>query len=235
MWEVNDGSGSCGIHNTPDGYEFEPQIGEVYNITGIVTSTFNEWKVDLRIPSDVETGADITAPFITTHSCYQIVDNYYVYLYFNEPINQSLINTDNFLITNASITNVSADMFDPTKVTLTLDNILNPTMGLIILEMADLNGNSGSNLTYSIDCSNEFWVESIDEVQNKYTLFPNPNNGTFTIELSELQNTVSIYNLTGKKIYSGELPQGRHKMHLSQTGLYYLKVNHHQFPLIIHN
>ena len=36
VWGVNDGSGVCGIHNTPDGYEHDYQIGEVYNITGIV-------------------------------------------------------------------------------------------------------------------------------------------------------------------------------------------------------
>ena len=235
VWQVNDGSGSCGIHNTPDGYEFEPQIGEVYNITGIVTSTFNDWKVDLRIPSDVETGADISAPFIATHNCYQVADNYYVYLYFNEPINPTLINTDNFLITNASIMDVSTDMFDPTKVTLTLDNVLDPTMGLIILEMADLSGNAGFNLTYAIDCSNEFWVESTEEIQNKFELFPNPNNGIFTIELMDNKNTISIYNITGKEIYSKELTKGRHTMYLPQSGLYYIRMNHYQTPLIIHN
>ena len=33
VWQVNDGSGECGIHNTPDGYEFDPQVGEVYNLS----------------------------------------------------------------------------------------------------------------------------------------------------------------------------------------------------------
>ena len=33
------------------------------------------------------------------------------------------------------------------------------------------------NLTYSIDCSDEFWVESLEEKHSEFKLFPNPNNG----------------------------------------------------------
>ena len=29
VWQVDDGSGTCGIHNTPDGYEHNPTIGDV--------------------------------------------------------------------------------------------------------------------------------------------------------------------------------------------------------------
>ena len=49
VWEVDDGTGSCGIHYTPDGYEFDPQIGETYNITGIDGSPFdsNEYNLDI--------------------------------------------------------------------------------------------------------------------------------------------------------------------------------------------
>ena len=64
--------GVCGIHNTLDGFEFDPEVGEVYNITGIVTSTFDEWKVDLRMQSDVESGPDVSAPFVSSHSCFQL-------------------------------------------------------------------------------------------------------------------------------------------------------------------
>ena len=234
VWGVDDGSGNCGIHNTPDGYEFDPQIGEVYNITGIVTSTFNEWKVDLRIPSDVETGADTSPPFVLTHSCYQVGDNYYVYLYFNEAIDPTLLNESNFLLSNASISDITTDIFDPTKITLTLNNVQDPTMGLIIFEMSDLNGNTGLNLTYSIDCSNEFWVETIGENNSSIKLFPNPNKGKFTIELYNELNVITIYNLEGKMIYSQEYSSGIHTLELNQGGFYYVKINeYHYMPLII--
>ncbi|MBF25823.1 MAG: hypothetical protein CMP49_04835 [Flavobacteriales bacterium] len=236
VWQVNDGSGNCGIHNTPDGFEFNPQIGEIYNITGIVTSTFNEWKVDLRIPSDVETGADTAAPFVMTHACYQVDNNYYVYLYFNEEINEEYLTINNFLITNATIQNITSDIFDPTKITLTLSDILDPTMGLIIYEMADLNGNVGSNLTYSIDCNNEFWTEDINEYKYNFSIYPNPNNGFFNIDIYETENTLYIYNVNGVKVNSIELSMGTHTLHLNNPGFYYLTTDKYRYmPLIIEN
>ena len=234
VWQVDDGTGACGIHNTPDGYEFDPQIGETYNITGIVTSTFNEWKVDLRIPSDVESGPDTTAPYILTHTCYMVGNNYYVYLYFNEDINANFLDLNNFLITNATIQNIAADIFDPTKITLTLSEVLDPTMGLIISQMEDLNGNMGTNLTYSIDCSNEFWIQDINEQEYNFNLYPNPNNGCFNLELYNKINSVSIYNINGKLILSEELGNGLHSFNLNKAGFYYLKINNYDTaPLII--
>ena len=232
VWQVNDGSGECGIHNTPDGYEFNPQVGEVYNITGIVTSTFNEWKVDLRIPSDVETGADVLAPFVLTHSCFQVVDDYYVYLYFNEPIDPSFVNINNFLITNASIENIGTDIFDPTKITLTISDIVANSIGLIIYEMSDINGNTGQNLTYSIDC--DFDITNINELNNEFNLFPNPNNGSFTIELYNNINYMSIYDLKGQLIFSQKLPKGSHSIKLDDPGFYYVTINGYEYmPMII--
>jgi endonuclease I len=234
VWQVDDGSGTCGIHNTPDGYEFDPQIGETYNITGVVTSTFNEWKVDLRMPSDVETGPDTTAPYILTHTCYMVGQNYYVYLYFNEDINPDFLDINNFLITNATIQNIAADIFDPTKITLTLSEVLDPTMGIIISEMADLNGNIGTNLIYSIDCSNEFWVEDINEHEYNFNLYPNPNNGYFNLELYNKSNIVSIYNVDGKLVLTQEVGNGVYTFNLKKRGFYYLKINNYETaPLII--
>ena len=234
VWQVDDGTGACGIHNTPDGYEFDPQIGETYNITGIVTSTFNEWKVDLRIPSDVESGPDTTAPYILTHTCYMVGNNYYVYLYFNEDINANFLDLNNFLITNATIQNIAADIFDPTKITLTLSEVLDPTMGLIISQMEDLNGNMGTNLTYSIDCSNEFWIQDINEQEYNFSVYPNPNNGCFNLEVYNKINSVSIYNISGKLILSQELENGLHTFNLNKAGFYYLKINNYDTaPLII--
>ena len=232
VWQVNDGTGTCGIHNTPDGYEFDPQIGEVYNVTGIVTSTFNEWKVDLRMSSDVETGADMLAPFILTHTCYQFDDDYYVYLYFNEPISPSLINPDNFLITNASIESINPDIFDPTKITLKLNNIVSNSMGLIIYQMDDLNGNSSSNLTYSISC--EFDITNINELDKVFQLFPNPNTGSFNIEVYEDLNHLSIYNLKGMKVFAKTLVKGLHPITFNSPGFYYLTINEYEYiPMII--
>ncbi len=231
VWAVDDGSGTCGIHNTPDGYEHNPTVGDVYNITGIVTSTFNEWKVDLRMASDVESGADVSAPFVLTHNCFQVGENYYVYLYFNEPIDQSFLDINNFLITNASITNIGTDFFDPTVIILTVDNLVANNMGLFILEMADLNGNTGANLAYSIECNFNIALEE----NNNFKLFPNPNQGQFNIELTDNINTVSIYNIKGQLIVSETFTKGTHSMDLNKSGFYYLEINNsNKIPLIIY-
>ena len=150
VWGVNDGSGVCGIHNTPDGYEHDYQIGEVYNITGIVTSTFDEWKVDLRMPSDVETGPDTTPPYIVNHECYQVGDNY-LYLFFNEEINTEYINDqNNFAVIGGEIQSISMDTFDPTKVIIiSLENVFNSFI-VNVFEMVDLIGNSALKYILSI-------------------------------------------------------------------------------------
>tara|TARA_B100001250_G_C19783340_1_gene782932 strand:- start:776 stop:2059 length:1284 start_codon:yes stop_codon:yes gene_type:complete len=231
VWQVNDGSGECGIHNTPDGYEFDPQVGEVYNVTGIVTSTFNEWKVDLRIPSDVESGADVLAPFIVTHECYNFGGNYYVYLNFNEPVDPSFLDVTNFLITNASIESINPDFINPAQIILTLSNITANSMGLVITQIGDLSQNIGT-VTHTINC--DFDIINVNELNNEFNLFPNPNNGNFTIELYNSLNYVAIYNLKGKLIFSKKLPLGTHSINLDNSGFYYLKINEHQYaPLMI--
>ena len=103
------------IHNTPDGYEHNEEIGEVYTITGIVSSTFNDWKVDLRMESDVETGADTTPPYIVNHECYEVGENYYIYLFFNEEIDNSFVNEYYFYVSGGENQRVHLDMNYPTK------------------------------------------------------------------------------------------------------------------------
>ena len=223
VWNVNDGTGDCGIHNTPDGYEFDPEIGEIYNITGIVTSTFNEWKVDLRIPSDVETGPDQTAPYILSHNCFQVGDSYFIYLYFNEPIDPSFLDVNNFFMTNASIVSISPDTFDPTKVTLSLDNITSNDMGLIISEMSDLLGNTGENLTYSLDC--DFNINNHEFLDSFVNVFPNPSSGKFSISLTEKLNHISIYDVTGQNVFQDVLDSGTHLLEITKPGCYVLEIN----------
>jgi endonuclease I len=222
VWQANDGTGSAGIHNTPDGYEYDPAIGEVYNITGIVTSTFNEWKIDLRIPSDVESGPDELPPFIQTHNCYQVGANYYVYLYFNEAVNPDFININNFIITNANIESVTLDAFDPTKIIISLNNVISTAMGLIIYEMSDLIGNTTTNITHSINCE---WNFSIDDFQNlnNISIYPNPNNGQFQITLMESSNII-VTNSIGQIIFEKFIEKGINEITISKkAGLYFIK------------
>ena len=231
VWGVNDGSGFCGIHNTPDGYEHDYQIGEVYNITGIVTSTFDEWKVDLRMPSDVETGPDTTPPYIVNHECYQVGDNYYLYLFFNEEINTEYINDqNNFAVIGGEIQSISMDTFDPTKVIISLENVSSNSFIVNVFEMADLIGNSAENIFYQLNCNFNL---NIEEEKNIYKIFPNPNQGTFTVELFELENQISIYSIQGKLILDKTVPAGLTKINLENSGFYFIKINDKYNSIIV--
>ena len=231
VWGVNDGSGVCGIHNTPDGYEHDYQIGEVYNITGIVTSTFDEWKVDLRMPSDVETGPDTTPPYIVNHECYQVGDNYYLYLFFNEEINTEYINDqNNFAVIGGEIQSISMDTFDPTKVIISLENVSSNSFIVNVFEMADLIGNSAENIFYQLNCNFNL---NIEEEKNIYKIFPNPNLGTFTVELFELENQISIYSVQGKLILDKTVPAGLTKINLENSGFYFIKINDRYNSIIV--
>jgi hypothetical protein len=60
-------------------------------------------------------------------------------------------------------------------------------------------------------------------------IFPNPNNGQFTLELTNFENctNVSIYNILGEKVYQViETNQKSHKIDLPgiQKGIYFVKV-----------
>tara|TARA_B100001029_G_C15058993_1_gene456781 strand:- start:1823 stop:3508 length:1686 start_codon:yes stop_codon:yes gene_type:complete len=231
VWGVNDGSGICGIHNTPDGYEHDYQIGEVYNIIGIVTSTFDEWKVDLRMPSDVESGPDTTPPYIVNHECYQVGGNYYIYIFFNEEINTDYVTEpNNFAVIGGDIQSINMDTFDPTKVIISLENVTSNSFIVNVFEMSDLIGNSAENIFYQLNC--DFNLDS-EENKKNYKIFPNPNEGTFMIELYEQENQISIYNVQGKIILNTQLAAGLNKINLEKSGFYYIQINDNFNTLII--
>lgn len=52
MWQVNDGSGAVLIHNNAS-FTYTPNMGTHYNVSGVLNYTFSEWKVELRMASDV--------------------------------------------------------------------------------------------------------------------------------------------------------------------------------------
>ena len=89
-----------------------------------------------------------------------------------------------------------------------------------------------TNLTYSIDCDFNIYIS---ELENRFSIFPNPNKGAFKITLAESSNHISIYDLKGISIYSKKLPQGEHVINIEKAGFYYLEVNDYQYKALIVN
>ena len=77
------------------------------------------------------------------------------------------------------------------------------------------------------------------EVENTFHLFPNPNTGSFTLQIPSLkiESQISIYNITGQLIYRSNLAATENASSLTVTldnvadGLYEVVLNNDQQTL----
>ena len=65
--------------------------------------------------------------------------------------------------------------------------------------------------------------------ENSILIYPNPNNGCFTLSLSNinnLMNSINIYDLSGKFIFSEKLNKNTMEIHLKnvEEGIYTAKI-----------
>lgn len=65
-WEVNDGSGTLVVNDL--GVPYSPELNQIYGITGLVEYSFNFFKINPRILSDIE----IMAPYYFTKEVYPV-------------------------------------------------------------------------------------------------------------------------------------------------------------------
>jgi uncharacterized repeat protein (TIGR03803 family) len=67
-----------------------------------------------------------------------------------------------------------------------------------------------------------------------FNMYPNPNNGTFTIEMNKLlnqvQHDISIYNIIGKKVYHSQINNPKLEIDLNKqpAGIYFVQINTEQ-------
>ncbi|MBK7669536.1 MAG: T9SS type A sorting domain-containing protein [Sphingobacteriaceae bacterium] len=61
-------------------------------------------------------------------------------------------------------------------------------------------------------------------VDNDINIYPNPNNGQFTISLSQ-DAEVLIIDVLGREVYNANLNSGKHNINLESqvSGLYFIK------------
>ena len=86
------------------------------------------------------------------------------------------------------------------------------------------NSNATQNLTV-IDCSGVGFVEL---TENEISLYPNPTDNIFTIEISEyfIGQTFSIYDISGRLMLNGKLNETKTPINVSSfaTGTYYVNL-----------
>ncbi len=78
--------------------------------------------------------------------------------------------------------------------------------------------------TFTQDVSTCTGVNQLASIGAELSVYPNPSNGIFTIQVSSTYK-VSIYDALGKVVYSEQLVEGRHLINLSNyaNGLYVMK------------
>ena len=70
---------------------------------------------------------------------------------------------------------------------------------------------------------------------NDFKVYPNPSNGSFTIDVSSLSNAIEIFNMVGKRVYFNATPSFSNNIQLSgvPTGIYVVKVGENTERIIL--
>jgi hypothetical protein len=73
---------------------------------------------------------------------------------------------------------------------------------------------------------------SVLEMNNEISIFPNPSNGKFIIELDNFEGkTIAVYNLLGAKVLEQQITQNRTEINLSISGVYFYEIKENNAQL----
>ncbi|MBW6461102.1 MAG: endonuclease [Bacteroidales bacterium] len=202
MWTVNDGTGDLLIHNT-NVFEYEPKEGDAYDITGPLDYDFDEWKIQLRFETDVQSGVDNIPPQV---SSLDVITSTVLKLQFSEEVDQASAETlSNYSINNnVVVQQASVHSIVKSQVFLTVSPLEGGDYELTVQNIADLAGNVMPVTVVPFSSTGIY-----DHV--KYTVvnvFPNPSQGLFQMRFSEEMAgnaMLKFYSLTGHKVHSQEI------------------------------
>ncbi len=198
MWTVNDGSGNLLIHNTSI-FEYYPEEGETYRITGPLNYDFDEWKIELRYEDDVQSGADLTPP---TVDALEVINTTVIKLEFSEPVEESSAeNTTNYLMNNGIIVEeANQHALVKSQVFLTVSTLEDGGYVLNVKDVKDLAGNIMDPTSLN------FYVGIDDKlVNNSLNVFPNPAEYTVNIAFSTVKSgkvDLRLLNVLGEEIFN---------------------------------
>ena len=151
------------------------------------------------------------------------------------PSNQMQIaanGTDTVLLDYTSMATVSDNCSSNANITVTQSPAVGSTQNVgtvnVTLTATDECGNT-SNCNFDVDITNTTGI--VDNTRVNITIFPNPNNGLFTVHLGTEMNggiTIQVYNLLGEIVYneSKENANTAYKLDLQhvEKGIYYVSV-----------
>jgi endonuclease I len=202
MWTVNDGSADLLVHNTAI-YEYVPVNGEVYTVSGPLDYDFDEWKIQIRLGTDVQTGGvDVTPPSV---SSVEAVTATVIKVQFSEDVDVTSAQTlSNYNINNGiSVQQAAVHSIIKSQVFLTTSQLVGGSYELTVQNVADLVGNV-MPVPVVLPFTTTYGVDE-DLTGNHLSIYPNPSNGKINIEwINKMPEnvTVSIYSMTGVREFS---------------------------------
>jgi endonuclease I len=197
MWKVNDGSGEMLVHNTSI-FEFEPILGETYNVTGPLNFDFDEWKIEIRLENDVQDGTDIFPPVVNELNP---INDSLIKVTYSEDVDESTAtNPSNYSLNNdVTIESISMHGFLNNVVFIDVSAMPTGNYVLTINNVEDLAGNKMDNVETG------FYYEStsIEELKGveAVTVYPNPAGETINLNIDATETCdimLRIIDLGGK-------------------------------------
>ncbi len=192
-WELNDGSGACRVDDLL--YAFTPTQGTNYTVTGPVTYTYSNFKIEPRRAEDIAVAGDTTPP--TIESCTASNETTVVVVY-SEDVDQTTAETvSNYNITALTVDVTNAVLTSSNTVTLTTDPLTSGTeYTLTINGVEDLAGNAMNNVSTTFTYTAPSNINPNDIIINE--IHYNPAGDDAPYEFVELYNTTtSSLSLTG--------------------------------------
>ncbi len=192
-WELNDGSGACRVDDLL--YAFTPTQGTSYNVTGPVTYTFSNFKIEPRRADDIQVAGDTTPPTIQSATASNATT---VVVVFSEDVDQTTAETvGNYNITALTIDVTDAVLTSSNTVTLTTSQLTSGTeYTLVINGVEDLYGNAMSNAQTTFTYTAPSNINPGDIIINE--IHYNPDGDDTPYEFLEIYNTTTAsISLTG--------------------------------------
>jgi endonuclease I len=219
MWELTDETGSILVHNNQV-YEFSPYQNEVYTVTGPLKYDFSEWKIELRGPDDVGGAIDSVLPYIQE---VQVLSTTSLYLIFSEYLNMTSAQvTSNYSVNNGvTVSAATLNIFAPNMVSLTTSEMSDGAYELSVSGVKDEAGNIMDPDVISFNVGNGIVTNSSFE----FLVFPNPNNGSFSVSNASSIEEMNILDVSGKIIqtHSGSLTENLDVNGL-HNGVYFIQI-----------
>jgi hypothetical protein len=176
-------------------------------VTGPLDYDFDEWKIQLRFDSDVNSGPgqDITAPSV---SSIEVITETVIKVQFSEEVEVISAETEsNYSISNdITVTQAAVHSIIKSQVFLTTTQLIGGSHELTIQNIADLSGNIMTAAVVMPFTT----TYGVDEAGNKIDLkiYPNPAHERLSIDWTSVipeTITVSLTDLTGRKVYSAQI------------------------------